>query len=374
MEQLVMVSSCGTSSLTNGADGEMRDLLRRTANYGKREYSEEDLRKVDDRVRCVREKLFSSSPEDVKRVSAELHGLISYYGNTLSNANQNTHIFLHTDTYQGECVAGILVDWMLKQKQNAQSQAVEGLNTKNADSFREGMSRLVRWCDETIRGYRDQKYRVVFNLVGGFKVLQGFLQTLGMFFADESVYVFEGEESLLRIPRLPLDLDDGTKRVMRDNIDLFRRLDWSDGVKRTECASLPDTLVYCAGEECVFSPWGELLWSRIRPELYEDKVLPSPSPKIRFTKAAEETMKDFDKERRSQFNERLDDLARHLESGRSGNTNVNRLDFKTLEGNPKPPATHEFDLWADRRGWRGFGHFDGNVFVLDSVGEGIGHR
>ncbi len=371
MEQLVMVSSCGTSSLTNGADGDMRDLLRKTANYGKREYSEEDRRKVDDRVSCVREKLLASSLGEVKRVSAELHGLISYYGNTLSNASRNTHIFLHTDTYQGECVAGILVEWMLKQKQSAQAQAVEGLNTKNADSFREGMSRLVRWCDETIRGYRDQKYRVVFNLVGGFKVLQGFLQTLGMFFADESVYVFEGEESLLRIPRLPLDLDDGTKRVMCDNIDLFRRLGWSGGVKRAACASLPETLVYCAGEDCAFSPWGELLWSRIRPELYEDKVLPSPSAKIRFTRTAEETMKDFDKERRLQFNERLDDLARFLESGRSGNANVKRLDFKDLKKDPRPPSTHEFDLWADKAAWRGFGHFDGDVFVLDSVGKGI---
>ena len=74
------------------------------------------------------------------------------------------------------------------------------------------------------------------------------------------------------------------------------------------------------------------------------------------------------------FMKRLDDLARFLESGRSGDANVKRLDFKTLEGNPKPPATHEFDLWTDKRGWRGFGHFDGNVFVLDSVGEGIGHR
>ena len=49
-------------------------------------------------------------------------------------------------------------------------------------------------------GYRQSHYRVVFNLVGGFKSLQGYMNTLGMFYADEIIYIFEAPTAdLIRI-------------------------------------------------------------------------------------------------------------------------------------------------------------------------------
>ncbi len=72
-------------------------------------------------------------------------------------------------------------------------------------------------------------------------------------------------------------------------------------------------------------------------------------------------------DRRLTFNERMDDLAVLLEKRLS----VKRLDFKALKGNPCPPSTHEFDLWADRGAWRGFGHHEGKRFIIDAIGEGL---
>jgi len=69
------------------------------------------------------------------------------------------------------------------------------------------------------------------------------------------------------------------------------------------------------------------------------------------------------------LNRRLDDLARCL--GSNGRHNPNRLDFKRLKGDPRPPSTHEFDIWSGL-GNRGFGHYEIRngemVFVVDAIG------
>lgn len=45
------------------------------------------------------------------------------------------------------------------------------------------------------------------------------------------------------------------------------------------------------------------------------------------------------------LNERIDDLVRYVYGNRQ--QLIRRLDYKSLQGNPRPPATHEFDAWAD---------------------------
>jgi hypothetical protein len=59
---------------------------------------------------------------------------------------------------------------------------------------------VIRWCQDTLPGYRESGYHIVFNLTGGFKSIQGWMQTLGMFYADEIVYIFETGKELLPGP------------------------------------------------------------------------------------------------------------------------------------------------------------------------------
>jgi hypothetical protein len=47
---------------------------------------------------------------------------------------------------------------------------------------------------------------VVFNLTGGFKSLNGYLQTVAMISADRCAFLFEGAPELMEIPRLPVRL------------------------------------------------------------------------------------------------------------------------------------------------------------------------
>ncbi len=366
--RLLIVSTCGTSLLTNGPmSDELRKLLRKTANDTGKTLAATDRGSIDDRLKEKRDSLAKVSPGEARNLSAELNGLLGLYDEDLSRAKGSHHIFLHTDTYQGERVAEILTHWCQGKGLVSEILKIERLNAARIDDFHEGMANLANWCADTLPGYRSSGYRIVFNLIGGFKSLQGFMQTLGMFHADESVYLFEGERTLLHIPRLPIDLDESAKKLMRDNLTLFRRLA-RGSLAASECTSIPGTLLYRLGDECELSPWGRMLWDRFRTAAFEERLWPSPSPLIVYTDKFEKKAATLSEGKyRRYLNERLDDLARHLEGGGKVRANLKRLDLKPLRGNPCPPATHEIDAWAEGGAWRICGRFDGQTFILEDL-------
>lgn len=366
--RLLIVSTCGTSLLTNGPmSDELRKLLRRTANDTGKTLAATDRSFIDDRLKEKRDSLAKASPGEARDLSAELNGLLGLYDEDLSRAKGGHHIFLHTDTYQGEAVAETLAHWSRQKGLISETLRIDRLNAARVEDFHEGMANLAAWCANALPGYRSKGYRIVFNLIGGFKSLQGFMQTLGMFHADESVYLFEGKRTLLRIPRLPIDLDESAKKLMRDNITLFRKISRS-AVSASECAPIPETLLYRLGDECELSPWGRMLWDRFRTAAFEERLWPSSSPLIVYTDKFEKKAGSLSEGKyRRYLNERLDDLARHLEGGGKVRANLKRLDLKPLRGNPCPPATHEIDAWAEGEARRICGRFDGKRFIVDDL-------
>jgi hypothetical protein len=123
-------------------------------------------------------------------------------------------------------------------------------------------------------------YRVVFNLTGGFKSVQGFMQALGMIYADESVYVFERTEQLLRLPRLPVQLD--STAILRQHLAVFRRIAAGLPVHEAEVADVPESLVNVLDGQAVFSPWGELVWQEAYRTVYGAELLEPITPKLVF--------------------------------------------------------------------------------------------
>lgn len=364
--QNLIVTTCGTSLLTNGASPELSSFLRNTANKGKNELSPLEKDRIDHIAADKREILFNGAGVVLRDVSAELNGLLGIIRGSEKRTFEGFHFLVHTDTYQGELVAEMLREWCAREGIQSQAVRIDSLSTKNLSSFREGIGNLMNWCQDTLPGYRTSGYRVTFNLVGGFKSLQGYMQTLGMLFADESVYVFEGERELLRIPRLPLDIDSSCRKTMEENLLLFRRLSFaSEGVSSTECAGLPEMFLFCMDGMCTFSDWGKILWEKFRNSAYRDKLLDSPSEKIRFGKKLRKEADSLDGESMARINGKIDDLARFLETG----FNPKSLSFKTLQGKPVPGCTHEFYLWSDKDAGRGFGFFDGPVFVFEDFGS-----
>jgi CRISPR/Cas system-associated protein Csm6 len=86
------------------------------------------------------------------------------------------------------------------------------------------LAELIEWCEQTPPTFREKQIKVVFNLTGGFKSTNGWLQTLGMFYAGEIVYIFESQSEMLRIPRIPVAIDTAAVQIFRDHLAFFRRL------------------------------------------------------------------------------------------------------------------------------------------------------
>ncbi|QNP29105.1 putative CRISPR-associated protein [Cylindrospermopsis curvispora] len=363
---LFVFSPCGTSLLTNQAAQEERGLVSKHANAKHIEdIPLEDSLKLRSLAKRVEEKLAFADLELAGKMSAELNGIIKLYNGKLEK-KADTHYLLCTDTWLGEQTATLVEQWLREKGFIVDKNRQTDLQTKDIDSFQIALSDIVKFFEKTIPGYRKSQYKIIFNLTGGFKSVQGFLQTLATFYADETIYIFETAKDLLRIPRLPVKMV--VEDSVRDHLKVFRRL--ANEMKTTDVIGVPETLLMRVGGEVYLSPWGDLVWGRTKKEIYGEKLHPSPSEKVSYGPKFEDSLRGISADRLILINERIDQLAKNLESG--GKYNVSSLDLKALKGNPRPPSTHEIDAWSDQDAKRIFGHFEsGNHFVLDKLDSGL---
>lgn len=360
-----ILSTCGISLLTNERAQEERSLVNKYSNYKTREeisqISPEDAARLDAIIADVRTHMSNAPLDQARRMSAELNGLLTFYKNLPPRVDH--HHLICTDTWLGETAACVVENWLKQYVDNVTVIRQRDLQTASLESFQVALAEIVQWCESTLPGYRDSSYHIVFNLTGGFKSIQGFFQTLALFYADETVYIFETQKELLRIPRLPVRMD--AEGEIRSNLATFRRL--SRDLPVTDVSGIPETLLMQVDKEYTLSPWGELVWNQTRHAIYGERLHPQPSNLIRFEPQFERSIRDLAPDRLIILNERIDDLSVYLEK----KENRHRLDFKQLRGNPHPPSTHECDAWADRDAKRIFGHFEGPVFVLDELGKAL---
>jgi putative CRISPR-associated protein (TIGR02619 family) len=314
----------------------------------------------------VEEQLQESTPAEAMRRSAELNGLLRLYPDGLGTRSpQDYHLLLCTDTWLGSETARLIADWLRARDIRVEVKRQKDLQTASLEPFQLALAELVQWCEETLPGYRQSRYHVVFNLTGGFKSVQGFLQTLAMFYADETIYVFESGKELLRIPRLPVVMNEA--QTVEQHLETFRRLALSLPI--TTVAGIPETFLMRVGEEVTLSPWGQIVWGRTASELYETRVFAPPSARLQFGPRFEKSVDRLAPNRRREVNRRIDMLCRVLESGTA--YNLQSLDFKELQGNPLPPSTHECDAWSDEDARRLYGHYEKGVYVLDGLGSAL---
>ncbi len=358
----LILSTCGTSLLTNAArEPERRQQLVRLSNLKHREEVPDcDRPWAEELLARVQEELLAGDLVVVSKMSAELNALIRFYGGKAS-ADRSHHILLCTDTWLGEATARIIEAWFKKQGASVNVIRQRDLQTADLEAFQLALSELVRWSEETLPGYRERGYRIIFNLTGGFKSVQGFLQTIAMFYADEVIYLFQEANDLMRIPRLPIKLT--ANDTVRQHLQVFRRLGASLGVAHTD--GVPETLLMTVAGQTALSPWGNLVWEQSRKEIYRGRLWPSPSLKIRFGETFQESLRDLDSDWMALINQKIDHLAQYLE------TNLDRrsLDLKQLKGDPELPSTHELDAGPDQGAKRIFGHYEGDQFVLDKLGN-----
>lgn len=371
---LFILSPCGTSLLTSGVDQNERSAVFRNSNVaGRTDIHEADLEILDTIISRAAGSLERADLAKATRLSAELNGIMAIYNNCLPrHPARDFHQLLCTDTWLGEVTGNLVRAWLQQHGFNVVVRKQKDLQTADIASFQIALSDMVSWIEKEIPDWREQ-YHVIFNLTGGFKSVQGFLQTLAMFYADETVYIFETTSELMRIPRLPVKMT--APDVLEKHYDFFRRLyigiDSADSVP----SDVPDTLLLAVDDQCCLSPWGELIWERNRSGLYSRKVYDPPVANVKFGSQFVKSTDRLPPDRIRQLNERIDDLCRFWNTRTSGNAlNPVSLDFKELKGNPVPPSTHECDAWADQGGKRIFIHIEqkekgDRILVLDRLGQ-----
>lgn len=360
----LILSTCGTSLLTNLA-GEHRGLITRHANARTREeVPAEDRAVLDGLIAAAGGRLLAADNAGKARLSAELNGLLCYYDGQLGRA-RDTHWLIATDSWLGTATAAAIAAVLEAADQVVVVRRIPDLRTANLAEFRAAMAELARLCAQEVTGMSQGGWRVVFNLTGGFKSVQGFMQALGMLYADESVYVFEGTKELLRLPRLPINLD--AVGLARTHEAVLRRLAAGLPVTADTARAVPDALLMEDEGQVTLSVWGDLVWADAGPALLGERLWPPVDARLRFGAGFEASVKGCSADELRHINERLGDLARHLNEPAY---NPDRLDFKKLK-RAYGSRTHECDAWAKAGAKRIFGHFEDGVFVVDALDHAL---
>ncbi|WP_295544158.1 putative CRISPR-associated protein [uncultured Thiohalocapsa sp.] len=362
----LILSTCGTSLLTNVA-GDQRGLVTRHANARESgDVPPDDRRFLSGLISTCRDRLFHAGTNELAQLSAELNSLVQLYDGQLQQT-RDTHWLITTDTWLGSETAASLAETLERAGHQAIVKRISDLRTNDLNEFRIAMAELARLCAQDVHSMAEGGWRVVFNLTGGFKSVQGFMQALGMLYADESIYVFERTEQLLRLPQLPVSLDADV--IVRKHEVIFRRLAVGLSVTAQLAKDMPDTLLMEDDGFVTLSVWGDVVWNQAGPKLLNERVWPSPDTKLRYGDNFCNTLTGCSPEECRMLNERIGELARHLHDDRF---HPSRLDFKKLKV-AQGISTHECDAWAKASAKRLFGHFDAGVYVLDKLAPGLNH-
>lgn len=280
----LIISTVGTSLITNKASKEELKKLYEYSNCNDDDCPQEIKDLVTSFIPKILEELKTSDIRTLRKSSAELNGILGFYNDNLSNGKGDFHILICTDTFQGKKAAEVVKDFLQQHEIACYIYFPRKLSTKDKESFSEGVKNLLKYFDETLPNYRKQNYQIVFNLTGGFKSMQGFLNTIAMFYADKVIYIFESRLSeLIEIPRLPIKID---LEFFKENADKLLLLS-VDKLRVEDLQDVPETLFDKIDDNLIFSVWGELLWNKVKYDLFDHL------PKLPFIKYEDTFIKCF---------------------------------------------------------------------------------
>lgn len=272
----VVISTVGTSLLTNQinrshpTEKDWYGQLRDTANLTREQTPKDVLNIIETLQARAIQKLAHSSTAQIRSASAELNGVYGLYQEQLEQARQDLHWLVATDTAQGKETAEIVESFLQARGITAQIYTPKGLSTTTTRCFTDGIDELLTQLESMTSGYE----QVCFNLVGGFKSLQAYLNTIGMFYADEIIYIFEGVNSeVITIPRLPIKIDESVIAPYKVQFALMAA---GAEVSRAQLSGIQEALIFRVDEDVTLSNWGKLIWNQAKSQLLSGDLLAFP--------------------------------------------------------------------------------------------------
>lgn len=275
----IILSLIGTSLLTNQADNNLRTELNRNANLPENEIPASLIIKLAGLKHEISDLIKKADQEKLKKLSAELNSITSFY-EIHSPTKDDIHILIATDTYLAKFACEIIQEYLNSNGYTCWHYCAPGLNTKSKKDFDEGIKALLHYLDENIPEYKQRRYEIVFNLTGGFKSLQGFLNTIGTFYADRIIYIFE-TGGLIEIPKLPISID---RNLFRNNASKFLLLAQEHFLSESELSGIPKTLLFKMDDGIYgISPWGLLVWNNVKQDIFKENLIELPRLKYENT-------------------------------------------------------------------------------------------
>lgn len=337
-----ILSTVGTSILTNlintPDESDWRNVLRDAANLKRDELTPATATVIDTLAERAFEKLLEKDAATNQRISAELKGIYGIYDGQLPENSSDEHYLICTDTAQGQTTGELIQDFLQEQGFRVNIYTPPRLSTQDSAAFTTGAKALIRWLEDNVPWRQESGYHVIFNLVGGFKGLQGYMNTFGAFYADEVVYIFEAPTAdLIRIPRLPIRID---TTVIQEHRTEFALMAAGHLYPIQELENIPETLLEPIEEQgetlAGLSTWGELLWNRTKLKIFGEALL--PFPRLHYEPTFH---RDFDTQRdpkaRVKLQETLARIAYQLQESNGDPTPLGRepgLWFKRLQSHP----------------------------------------
>ena len=363
--QYFIYTTCGTSTFTNPArkDPELNDLIIKNSNAR----NEDELlpgakEKIDAHYDSLIEEWQNHSIADARAKSAELNSLLSWQEKNKIPASECLCFLLHTDTVLGANAASLVEEWLTHHGyMSVQLQKIDSLSTSSLENFEKGLASLAEWAFANIPSpeQRSSNEKYVFNVAGGFKSVSGFMQILGQFLADETIYLFEGHSEILSMPHLPVRWEE--IETIRQNFNDYRRVSLGIPPKN------PERLNSLWVRNGQFTPWGQIAWESAKQELYGEKVHTFVCDLVREGEKFRKSVEGLDAFRKKIVNERIDDLCAFFLSGKV--KNIRRLDYKLVKGNH--PWSNECDAWADGSAMRLFCNEKGNGVIVECLGNAL---
>lgn len=316
-QQRLIVSTVGISIFLNVLDADENNWRSQLNHATNEKQLSGDLAHFADMlmIRALN-RLQASDVSQRRRISAELNGLYGIYNGDLSLGKNDIHFLIATDTALGRRAAEVLEDFLkANELRNVYIYVPQGLSTATPAAFSNGMKDLIRWCDKELPAYRDAGCRIIFNLTAAFKSLQGYLNIMGMFYADEMVYIFETGSRLVSIPRLPLQVD---VNILRQHSVELAMMAEGHIFPQDHVAHIPDGLLDIDPQRyATLSDWGQLIWNRVRHELLSNTLL--PFPRLHYEESFRQDFTRADPKARVALQETLAKVA-HLLEDHQGDT------------------------------------------------------
>ncbi|OSM06173.1 hypothetical protein [Magnetofaba australis] len=333
-----------------------------------------DIRMSDDQATvlqpeldALREEMLAASAEELALLCPELKSWIQIYEG-LPEERYDRHVLLFSEAWPDAEAAKLLAEWLKSRGMGAQMMPIRGLREGDIHSFDQAMSHFTRWCGETLSNYKIYEFHILFNPVGGSRILVGLLQTLAPFYADESVYLLEPGEQLARLP-MPSVQARGEK-ALRKCLHCIRRLAGGLEVHPEKRASVPEPmlLIDTENQTAQLSFFGELMWDHNRRDIYGEDLLEPISDRIILSEDFRDGAADLGRDRTILLNERLDQFAILIEQGEESMdaTLKSLISFQQLSA-PVGESTHRCHGWADKQVWKLLGHFEGKRYVMDAL-------